>query len=127
MSTGKRRVLQGWASSRGHSSLEGGAFPTDIAEGKGLAGRPHYSAPPHPQNSLLLPPELCWSESCAGSQVCLAMVKLGVEGWGDILFKWTCLFLYLFSRTSFSPAGGQAREVFFPKPFPLPRVFKAPG
>ena len=56
-------MFQGWASSRGHSSLEGGAFPTDIVEGKGLAGRPHYSAPQHPQNSLLLPLELCWSES----------------------------------------------------------------
>lgn len=119
-------MFQGWASSRRHHSLEGGTFPTDFAEGKGLAGLPHYS-PQHPQNSLLLLLELCWSESCAGSQVCLAMVKLGAEGWGDILFKWTCLFLYLFSRTSFSPAGGQAGEVFFPKPFPLPRVFKAPG
>ena len=110
-------MFQGWASSRGHNSLEAGAFPTDLAEGKGLAGLPHYSAPQHPQNRLLLPLELCWSEDCAGSQVCLAMVKLGVEGWGDILFKWTCLFLYLFSRTSFSPARGQAGEVFFPKLF----------
>lgn len=64
--------------------------------------------PQHPQNRLLLPMELCWA--------CL-MVKLVAGEWGDILFKWACLSLNLFSRTSFSRAGGQFGEAFLPKRF----------
>lgn len=76
-----------------------------------------YSAPQCYQNWLLLPLEpvqargLWWELSLLGYGQ--------VRGqWGDILFRWACLFLNLFARISFSHAGGQERKAFLCRPFP---------
>lgn len=76
-----------------------------------------HSAPQYSQNRLLLPLEpvrargLWWEPGLLGYGQ--------VRGqWGDILFRWACLFLNLFTRISFSLAVGQERKAFLRRPFP---------